>query len=121
MHLCDRYAVAFCLPWGAIARICTAADNICVDLYPNRYLHKRERLGTWVLSLAPGRFLNFFRYFHAALEGEYHGLLMYRHMIYCGKPEIFIKGNRHRLRMFHGGNECADSILLFLSPLPFRF
>ena len=62
-------------------------------------LNKKERLGTWVLSQAPGRFLDFFGYFHAALEVENHFCLMHCHMIHCGKPQTFIKGNRHRLRI----------------------
>ena len=86
MHLCDRYAVAFYFPRGTITRKYAVVNRVCVDLYPNRYMNKRERLGTWVLSQAPGRFLDFFGYFHAALEGKYHCAGVDRHMVHCSKP-----------------------------------
>lgn len=84
-------------------------------------MSKRERLGTWVVSQAPGRFLNVLGYFHVALEGENYCVLMYRHMIHCGQPKISIKRNRHCLRMLHRGNEGTEPILLFLPPLPLVF
>lgn len=51
-------------------------------------LNKKERLGTWVLSQAPGRFLYFFGYFHAALESEDHFCLMHRYTIHCGNNKL---------------------------------
>ena len=44
-----------------------------------------------MLSQAPGRFLDFFGYFHATLEGEDHFCLMHCHMIHCGKPADLVE------------------------------
>ena len=54
-----------------------------------------------MLSQAPGRFLDFFGYFYAAFEGKHHCTGVDRHMVNRSKPQPFIKGNRHRLRMLH--------------------
>ena len=65
--------------------------------------------------------LDFFGYFHTALKGECHNAVVDRHMIHGCQPKVCIKGNRHRLGLLHRGNESAQPIAVFLSPLPFRF